>query len=217
MGLLFSSLSNPAKFKPTASAAHLLALPTGDADTGHDRLAEAFLREPRRPAAPAPLVHLRPQEIAELEVTRPAFPNFAGFRRFAFRRGNSPSLQRSPSPRRRYPPHLHHDIGFSDTVSNVVEIVKHEHQKERSQRRYPRGRLAGGAPRNGPLHSVCFQGRGRRRRARRGRRRPLWALASTTTRGRPVRRTEITVLPVYVNVLVHPVPHTQFLISMVLP
>lgn len=51
------------------------------------------------------------------------------------RRGNSPSLQRSPSPRRRYPPHLHHDIGFSDTVSNVVEIVKHEHQRAQSHHR----------------------------------------------------------------------------------
>lgn len=61
------------------------------------------------------------------------------FHSFNCRRGNSPTLQRSPSPRRRYPPHLHHDIGFSDTVSNVVEIVKHEHQKAQSHRRYPRG------------------------------------------------------------------------------
>lgn len=50
------------------------------------------------------------------------------------RRGNSPSYQRSPSPRRRYPPHLHHDIGFSDTVSNVVEIVKHEHHRSHHKR-----------------------------------------------------------------------------------
>lgn len=48
-----------------------------------------------------------------------------------YRRANSPSLQRSPSPRKR---HLHHDIGFSDTVSNVVEIVKHEHHRGHSQR-----------------------------------------------------------------------------------
>ncbi|KAJ8934779.1 hypothetical protein NQ318_005621 [Aromia moschata] len=53
-------------------------------------------------------------------------------------RRNSPTLQRSPSPRRKYPPHLHHDIGFSDTVSNVVEIVKHEHQRA-SQKRFARG------------------------------------------------------------------------------
>ncbi|XP_065171189.1 voltage-dependent calcium channel type A subunit alpha-1-like isoform X8 [Atheta coriaria] len=55
----------------------------------------------------------------------------------SLRRGNSPSMQRSPSPGRRYPSHLHHDIGFSDTVSNVVEIVKHEHQ--RSSQRHRKG------------------------------------------------------------------------------
>ncbi|XP_060526741.1 voltage-dependent calcium channel type A subunit alpha-1 isoform X5 [Cylas formicarius] len=56
----------------------------------------------------------------------------------SIRRGNSPSLQRSPSPRKRYPHgYLHHDIGFSDTVSNVVEIVKHEHQRM-SGKRLPR-------------------------------------------------------------------------------
>lgn len=37
-------------------------------------------------------------------------------------------LVRTPSPRRR---HMHHDIGFSDTVSNVVEIVKGEHRRGR--------------------------------------------------------------------------------------
>ncbi|KAK9871168.1 hypothetical protein WA026_011450 [Henosepilachna vigintioctopunctata] len=57
----------------------------------------------------------------------------------SLRRGNSPTLQRSPSPRRRYPSHLHHDIGFSDTVSNVVEIVKHEHHRTHSHRRFIRG------------------------------------------------------------------------------
>ncbi|XP_044762301.1 voltage-dependent calcium channel type A subunit alpha-1 isoform X15 [Coccinella septempunctata] len=56
----------------------------------------------------------------------------------SLRRGNSPTNQRSPSPRRRYPSHLHHDIGFSDTVSNVVEIVKHEHQRAHSHRRFMR-------------------------------------------------------------------------------
>lgn len=64
------------------------------------------------------------------------------------RRGHSPSLQRSPSPRKRshqhhhQQQHLHHDIGFSDTVSNVVEIVKHEHQRHYSGRsRKIRGRF----------------------------------------------------------------------------
>lgn len=33
---------------------------------------------------------------------------------------------RTPSPRRR-----HHDVGFSDTVSNVVEIQKEEHKRGR--------------------------------------------------------------------------------------
>ncbi|KAF2879670.1 hypothetical protein ILUMI_26498, partial [Ignelater luminosus] len=58
----------------------------------------------------------------------------------SLRRGNSPSLARSPSPRRHYH-HLHHDIGFSDTVSNVVEIVKHEHQRAQTnmRNRYIRG------------------------------------------------------------------------------
>lgn len=61
---------------------------------------------------------------------------------FICRRGNSPSLTRSPSPGRHYPHHLHHDIGFSDTVSNVVEIVKHEHHRSHSNKnRYMRGEL----------------------------------------------------------------------------
>lgn len=38
----------------------------------------------------------------------------------------------------------HHDIGFSDTVSNVVEIVKEEHRRGRPYgpfgNRYTRGR-----------------------------------------------------------------------------
>lgn len=49
--------------------------------------------------------------------------------------------RRTPSPRRRghhhYPPGYHHDIGFSDTVSNVVEIVKHEHQRHGRPHRGP--------------------------------------------------------------------------------
>lgn len=55
-------------------------------------------------------------------------------------RGGSP-LVRTPSPRRRG--HQHIDIGFSDTVSNVVEIVKEEHRKAHKHYghhgRFPRG------------------------------------------------------------------------------
>jgi hypothetical protein len=58
------------------------------------------------------------------------------------RRGGQSPLVRTPSPRRGQ--HLHHDIGFSDTVSNVVEIVKEEHRRGRPYgthgNRYPRGR-----------------------------------------------------------------------------
>ncbi|XP_059224077.1 voltage-dependent calcium channel type A subunit alpha-1 isoform X10 [Stomoxys calcitrans] len=52
----------------------------------------------------------------------------------------SPSL-RSPSPRRRGHPYTHHDIGFSDTVSNVVEMVKEtRHPRGYGHHaRYPRG------------------------------------------------------------------------------
>lgn len=56
------------------------------------------------------------------------------------RRGQSP-LVRTPSPRRGH--HMHHDIGFSDTVSNVVEIVKEEHRRGRPYghgHRFARGR-----------------------------------------------------------------------------
>jgi voltage-dependent calcium channel N type alpha-1B len=42
-------------------------------------------------------------------------------------------LPRSPSPRRRQ---MHHDIGFSDTVSNVVEIQKDVLQPHRGARYY---------------------------------------------------------------------------------
>ena len=54
-----------------------------------------------------------------------------------FRRGGGSPLVRTPSPRARR--HLHHDIGFSDTVSNVVEIFKDEQR---------RGRLFGNATKN---------------------------------------------------------------------
>ncbi|KPI95473.1 Voltage-dependent calcium channel type A subunit alpha-1 [Papilio xuthus] len=45
---------------------------------------------------------------------------------------------RTPSPRRRgHYGGYHHDIGFSDTVNNVVEIVKHEHQRHGRTHRPP--------------------------------------------------------------------------------
>ncbi|XP_055541645.1 voltage-dependent calcium channel type A subunit alpha-1-like isoform X13 [Wyeomyia smithii] len=50
-----------------------------------------------------------------------------GHRRSPSLRRESP-LVRTPSPRRR---HHQHDIGFSDTVSNVVEIQKEEHRRGR--------------------------------------------------------------------------------------
>lgn len=58
------------------------------------------------------------------------------------RRSESPHLVRTPSPRRRNHLHPPHDVGFSDTVSNVVEIVKEEkgnHRGYRPNGRYPRG------------------------------------------------------------------------------
>ncbi|CAH0722297.1 unnamed protein product, partial [Brenthis ino] len=52
--------------------------------------------------------------------------------------GRSSSLRRSPSPRRRgHYGGYHHEIGFSDTVNNVVEIVKHEHQRHGRTHRAP--------------------------------------------------------------------------------
>ncbi|XP_062714460.1 voltage-dependent calcium channel type A subunit alpha-1 isoform X4 [Aedes albopictus] len=42
------------------------------------------------------------------------------------------ALERSPSPR-----HLHHDIGFSETVSNVVEIARRDHLIATSPARSP--------------------------------------------------------------------------------
>lgn len=65
---------------------------------------------------------------------------FSFFLRSIYRRAGSP-LARTPSPRRRNHLHPHHDVGFSDTVSNVVEIVKEErgHRSYRPTGRYPRG------------------------------------------------------------------------------
>ncbi|XP_055614588.1 voltage-dependent calcium channel type A subunit alpha-1-like, partial [Uranotaenia lowii] len=52
-----------------------------------------------------------------------------GHRRSPSLRRESP-LVRTPSPRRRHHQH-HHEVGFSDTVSNVVEIQKEEHRRGR--------------------------------------------------------------------------------------
>ncbi|CAG4926327.1 unnamed protein product [Colias eurytheme] len=51
--------------------------------------------------------------------------------------GRSSSLRRTPSPRRRHYGGYHHEIGFSDTVNNVVEIVKHEHHRHGRPHRAP--------------------------------------------------------------------------------
>ncbi|XP_052870004.1 voltage-dependent calcium channel type A subunit alpha-1-like isoform X5 [Anopheles cruzii] len=53
-----------------------------------------------------------------------------GHRRSPSLRRESP-LVRTPSPRRRQQHHQQHEIGFSDTVSNVVEIQKEEHRRGR--------------------------------------------------------------------------------------
>ncbi|KAK4881175.1 hypothetical protein RN001_004494 [Aquatica leii] len=79
------------------------------------------------------------ESLVDQQHLHPAYTN-SHRRSPSLRRANSPSLARSPSPRRHYPQHLHHDIGFSDTVSNVVEIVKHEHQRAQTNKsRYVRG------------------------------------------------------------------------------
>ncbi|NP_001159383.1 cacophony A [Tribolium castaneum] len=105
----------------------------------------------------------------------------------------SPSL-RSPSPRRKYPPHLHHDIGFSDTVSNVVEIVKHEHQRSHSNRRFVRGSWsASTSPARSPSPSDIRHncGYGPLRSSRRG-----YGTTSLCQRSRSPSPT-------------HPIPHQQ--------
>ncbi|XP_055846918.1 voltage-dependent calcium channel type A subunit alpha-1 isoform X9 [Episyrphus balteatus] len=65
-----------------------------------------------------------------------------GHRRSPSLRHNGSPLARSPSPRRRGHQYIHHDIGFSDTVSNVVEMVKETRHPRHSYghpTRYPRG------------------------------------------------------------------------------
>lgn len=60
-----------------------------------------------------------------------------------FRRRAGSPLVRTPSPRKRNHLHPNHDIGFSDTVSNVVEIVKeekgHRGYRQHGHGRFPRG------------------------------------------------------------------------------
>ncbi|XP_037935062.1 voltage-dependent calcium channel type A subunit alpha-1 isoform X8 [Teleopsis dalmanni] len=64
-----------------------------------------------------------------------------GHRRSPSLRHNGSPLARSPSPRRRGHQYIHHDIGFSDTVSNVVEMVKETRHPRHGygHPRYPRG------------------------------------------------------------------------------
>ncbi|XP_033240515.1 voltage-dependent calcium channel type A subunit alpha-1 isoform X22 [Drosophila miranda] len=64
-----------------------------------------------------------------------------GHRRSPSLRHNGSPLARSPSPRRRGHQYIHHDIGFSDTVSNVVEMVKETRHPRHGNNhpRYPRG------------------------------------------------------------------------------
>ncbi|XP_062560182.1 voltage-dependent calcium channel type A subunit alpha-1-like isoform X9 [Armigeres subalbatus] len=57
-------------------------------------------------------------------------PRGAHRRSPSIQRGSA--LERSPSPR-----HLHHDIGFSETVSNVVEIARRDHLIATSPARSP--------------------------------------------------------------------------------
>ncbi|XP_030243330.1 voltage-dependent calcium channel type A subunit alpha-1 isoform X35 [Drosophila navojoa] len=64
-----------------------------------------------------------------------------GHRHSPSSRHNGSPLARSPSPRRRGHQYIHHDIGFSDTVSNVVEMVKETRHPRHGNNhpRYPRG------------------------------------------------------------------------------
>ncbi|KAJ6636183.1 Voltage-dependent calcium channel type A subunit alpha-1 [Pseudolycoriella hygida] len=72
----------------------------------------------------------------------PGYPHNVHRRSPSLRRSGSP-LVRTPSPRRSAH-HPHHDIGFSDTVSNVVEIVKEE-RGIRSHRHYGHSRFMRGS------------------------------------------------------------------------
>lgn len=72
--------------------------------------------------------------VVQITIFRCSYPG-------VYRRAGSP-LVRTPSPRRRGG-QPQHDIGFSDTVSNVVEIVKEE-RGIRSHRQYPHARFPRG-------------------------------------------------------------------------
>ena len=69
----------------------------------------------------------RTQSIDSLGQHNLLFPNLTNY-----------SLRRTPSPKRksRQQGQLHHDIGFSDTVSNVVENSKHDYNRKGKHYRY---------------------------------------------------------------------------------
>ncbi|XP_050067944.1 voltage-dependent calcium channel type A subunit alpha-1-like isoform X12 [Anopheles maculipalpis] len=85
-----------------------------------------------------------------------------GHRRSPSLRRESP-LVRTPSPRKR---HHQHEIGFSDTVSNVVEIQKEEHRRGRHHfgyaHRHNRGSSGSHVQHSYPVLVTRRQGHGRR-------------------------------------------------------
>ncbi|XP_070132493.1 voltage-dependent calcium channel type A subunit alpha-1 isoform X6 [Drosophila bipectinata] len=78
---------------------------------------------------------------ADASHLHPGHSYMNGHRQSPSLRHNGSPLARSPSPRRRGHQYIHHDIGFSDTVSNVVEMVKETRHPRHgnSHPRYPRG------------------------------------------------------------------------------
>ncbi|KPU74574.1 uncharacterized protein Dana_GF21581, isoform T [Drosophila ananassae] len=78
---------------------------------------------------------------ADASHLHPGLSYMNGHRQSPSLRHNGSPLARSPSPRRRGHQYIHHDIGFSDTVSNVVEMVKETRHPRHgnSHPRYPRG------------------------------------------------------------------------------
>ncbi|CAO1437735.1 unnamed protein product [Diamesa serratosioi] len=108
-------------------------------------------------------------EVEQANNSLASFARRSTMRKRSFRRGHSP-LVRTPSPRKQ---HLHHDIGFSDTVSNVVEIVKEEHRRGRPNghgNRYARGSWSAStsparsppSPNHGGVHSTSHHRNNRR-------------------------------------------------------